>query len=318
MHILLARGGLNVMTLLGTFPSGIAQGMIWGIMALGVYITFRMLDIADLTVDGSFTTGGAVAVVLITSGVNCWLALAAATLAGLIAGLVTGILHTRLGIPAILSGILTQFALYSINLAIMGFSANRAVSVDRYALSISSRYINAALITGTLIAVALVSVLYWYFGTEHGSAMRATGNNPDMSKALGININSMKVIGLAISNALVAFSGGLMAQYQGFADINMGRGAIVIGLAAVIVGEVFGEMLLKKRMNFYGRLLSVVSGGIIYYLVVCVALWLKINSNMLKLMTAIIVIVFLAVPYLQSVSRASFKKAGKNSVKEIQ
>ncbi|MGM9976570.1 MAG: ABC transporter permease [Bulleidia sp.] len=318
MHILLARGGLNVMTLLGTFPSGIAQGMIWGIMALGVYITFRMLDIADLTVDGSFTTGGAVAVVLITSGVNCWLALAAATLAGLIAGLVTGILHTRLGIPAILSGILTQFALYSINLAIMGFSANRAVSVDRYALSISSRYINAALITGALIAIALVSVLYWYFGTEHGSAMRATGNNPDMSKALGININSMKVIGLAISNALVAFSGGLMAQYQGFADINMGRGAIVIGLAAVIVGEVFGEMLLKKRMNFYGRLLSVVSGGIIYYLVVCVALWLKINSNMLKLMTAIIVIVFLAVPYLQSVSRASFKKAGKNSVKEIQ
>ena len=318
MHILLARGGLNVMTLLGTFPSGIAQGMIWGIMALGVYITFRMLDIADLTVDGSFTTGGAVAVVLITSGVNCWLALAAATLAGLIAGLVTGILHTRLGIPAILSGILTQFALYSINLAIMGFSANRAVSVDRYALSISSRYINAALITGALSAVALVSVLYWYFGTEHGSAMRATGNNPDMSKALGININSMKVIGLAISNALVAFSGGLMAQYQGFADINTGRGAIVIGLAAVIVGEVFGEMLLKKRMNFYGRLLSVVSGGIIYYLVVCVALWLKINSNMLKLMTAIIVIVFLAVPYLQSVSRASFKKAGKNSVKEIQ
>lgn len=318
MHILLARGGLNVMTLLGTFPSGIAQGMIWGIMALGVYITFRMLDIADLTVDGSFTTGGAVAVVLITSGVNCWLALAAATLAGLIAGLVTGILHTRLGIPAILSGILTQFALYSINLAIMGFSANRAVSVDRYALSISSRYINAALIAGALIAVALVSVLYWYFGTEHGSAMRATGNNPDMSKALGININSMKVIGLALSNALVAFSGGLMAQYQGFADINMGRGAIVIGLAAVIVGEVFGEMLLKKRMNFYGRLLSVVSGGIIYYLVVCVALWLKINSNMLKLMTAIIVIVFLAVPYLQSVSRASFKKAGKNSVKEIQ
>ena len=318
MHILLARGGLNVMTLIGTFPSGIAQGMIWGIMALGVYITFRMLDIADLTVDGSFTTGGAVAVVLITSGVNCWLALAAATLAGLLAGLITGILHTRLGIPAILSGILTQFALYSINLAIMGFSANRAVSVDRYVLSVSSRYINSALITGIVIAVALVTALYWYFGTEHGSAMRATGNNPAMSKALGININTMKVIGLALSNALVAFSGGLMAQYQGFADINMGRGAIVIGLAAVIIGEVFGEMLLKKKMNFYGRLLSVVTGGIIYYLVVCVALWLKINSNMLKLMTAVIVVIFLAVPYLQSVSRASFKKAGKNSLKEVQ
>ena len=317
MHILLAKGGLNVMTLLGTFPSGIAQGMIWGIMALGVYITFRMLDIADLTVDGSFTTGGAVAVVLITSGVNCWLAIAAATIAGLIAGLVTGLLHTSLGIPAILAGILTQFALYSINLAIMVFSANKAVPVDRYSIAVSSRYINAALLTCLVIAIVLVAILYWYFGTEHGSAMRATGNNPDMSKALGININTMKVIGLALSNALVAFSGALMAQYQGFADINMGRGAIVIGLAAVIVGEVFGEMLLKKRMNFFGRLLSIVTGGIIYYLVVCIALWLKINSNMLKLMTAIIVVVFLAVPYLQSLSHASFAKAGKNSLREV-
>ena len=297
MHILLARGGLNVMTLLGTFPSGIAQGMIWGIMALGVYITFRMLDIADLTVDGSFTTGGAVAVVLITSGVNCWLALAAATLSGLIAGLVTGILHTRLGIPAILSGILTQFALYSINLAIMGFSANRAVSVDRYALSISSRYINAALITGALIAVALVSVLYWYFGTEHGSAMRATGNNPDMSKALGININSMKVIGLAISNALVAFSGGLMAQYQGFADINMGRGAIVIGLAAVIIGEaIFGRIF----RNFALTLLSVGFGAVIYYLVLQVVIWLGVDTDLLKMFSAIVVAIFLAIPYWKS------------------
>lgn len=317
MHIVLARGGLNIMNLLGTFPGGIAQGMIWGIMALGVYITFRMLDIADLTVDGSFTTGGAVAVVLITGGVNCWLALLCSVIAGLIAGFVTGILHTKLGIPAILAGILTQFALYSINLAIMGFSANRAVSVDKYSLATSSRYITPSLIIGLVISIVLVSILYWYFGTEHGSAMRATGNNPDMSKALGININSMKVIGLALSNGLVAFSGGLMAQYQGFADINMGRGAIVIGLAAVIVGEVFGEMLLRKHLNFYGRLCSIVCGGIIYYLVVCVALWLKINSNMLKLMTAIIVVVFLAVPYLRSLSHSSFKKAGKNSIKEI-
>lgn len=305
MHILLARGGLNVMTLLGTFPSGIAQGMIWGIMALGVYITFRMLDIADLTVDGSFTTGGAVAVVLITSGVNCWLALAAATLAGLIAGLVTGILHTRLGIPAILSGILTQFALYSINLAIMGFSANRAVSVDRYALSISSRYINAALITGALIAVALVSVLYWYFGTEHGSAMRATGNNPDMSKALGININSMKVIGLAISNALVAFSGGLMAQYQGFADINMGRGCIVIGLAAVIIGEAVFAFF----HNFAAKLLAVTLGSVIYYFVYNVVIWLGIDADLLKLLSAIVVAIFLATPYLRS--KYMPKKAAK-------
>ena len=317
MHILLARSSLNVMTLLGTFPSGIAQGMIWGFMALGVYITFRMLDIADLTVDGSFTTGGAVAVMLITSGVNPWLALIAAFIAGLLAGLVTGLLHTKLGIPAILAGILTQFALQSINLAIMGFSANKPVSVDKYALETSSRYISSALVIGLFISVILVSLLYWYFGTEHGSAMRATGNNPDMSKALGININTMKVIGLSLSNGLVAFSGGLMAQYQGFADINMGRGSIVIGLAAVIIGEVFGEMLLRKHLNFYGRLYSVVCGGIIYYLVVCVALWLKINSNMLKLMTAIIVVIFLAVPYLRSLSHSSFSKAGKNSLKEL-
>lgn len=297
MHILLARGGLNVMTLIGTFPSGIAQGMIWGIMALGVYITFRMLDIADLTVDGSFTTGGAVAVVLITSGVNCWLALAAATLAGLLAGLITGILHTRLGIPAILSGILTQFALYSINLAIMGFSANRAVSVDRYVLSVSSRYINSALITGIVIAVALVTALYWYFGTEHGSAMRATGNNPAMSKALGININTMKVIGLALSNALVAFSGGLMAQYQGFADINMGRGAIVIGLAAVIIGEaIFGRIF----RNFALTLLSVGFGAVIYYLVLQVVIWLGVDTDLLKMFSAIVVAIFLAIPYWKS------------------
>ena len=317
MHILAAHGSLNVLTLLTSFPSGIAQGMIWGVMALGVYITYRMLDIADLTVDGSFTTGGAVAVMLITSGVNPWLALLASFVAGLIAGAVTGILHTKLGIPAILAGILTQFALYSINLAIMGFSANKAVSVDKYALATSSRYISASLITGILISVILVSLLYWYFGTEHGSAMRATGNNPAMSKALGININSMKVIGLALSNGLVAFSGGLMAQYQGFADINMGRGSIVIGLAAVIIGEVFGEMLLRRHLNFYGRLCSVVCGGILYYLVVCVALWLKINSNMLKLMTAVIVVIFLAVPYLRSLSHSSFAKAEKNSMKEV-
>lgn len=318
MHILLARSSLNVMTLLNTFPSGIAQGMIWGFMALGVYITFRMLDIADLTVDGSFTTGGAVAVMLITSGVNPWLALLVSFIAGLLAGLVTGLLHTKLGIPAILSGILTQFALYSINLAIMGFSANKPVSVDKYTLATSSRYISSALVIGLVISIVLVTILYWYFGTEHGSAMRATGNNPDMSKALGININTMKVIGLSLSNGLVAFSGGLMAQYQGFADINMGRGSIVIGLAAVIIGEVFGEMLLRKHLNFYGRLCSVICGGIIYYLVVCVALWLKINSNMLKLMTAVIVVIFLAVPYLRSLSHSSFAKAGKNSLKEVQ
>lgn len=231
---------LSIGNLISSFPGGIAQGLIWGIMALGVYITFRMLDIADLTVDGSFTTGGAVAAMAILGGMNPWLALLLAFLAGLCAGTVTGLLHTLLGIPAILAGILTQFALYSINLAVMGFASNKAIGVDTYALSISSRYIVLAILTGAVIALVLIGLLYWYFGTESGSAMRATGNNPEMSKAQGININIMKVFGLALSNGVVAFAGALMAQYQGFADINMGRGSIVIGLAAVIIGEVIG------------------------------------------------------------------------------
>ena len=219
-------------------PGGISQGIIWGIMALGIYITFRLLDVADLTVDGSFTTGGAVTVMLILAGWPAWAALLAALLAGLLAGFVTGMLHTKLGIPAILAGILTQFSLYSINLHIMGMAANKAVSVDKYHLLLSSRNIPAAILTGLVIALALVSVMYWYFGTEQGSSIRATGNNPAMSRALGINIDNMKVLGLSLSNGIVALSGGLLAQYQGFADINMGRGAIVIGLAAVIIGEV--------------------------------------------------------------------------------
>ena len=235
-------------------PGGIAQGLIWGIMALGIYITFRLLDVADLTVDGSFTTGGAVTVMLILAGWPAWCALIVATLAGLLAGLVTGLLHTKLGIPAILAGILTQLALFSVNLHIMGMSANKAVSVDKYRLVLSLRYVPAAIVTGLLIALALVSILYWYFGTEQGSAIRATGNNPAMSRALGINIDNMKLIGLSLSNGMVALSGGLMAQFQGFADVNMGRGAIVIGLASVIIGEVIGSALLGKRMNFYGTL----------------------------------------------------------------
>ncbi len=314
-YIMMARG-LDITKLFAAFPGGIAQGILWGLMALGIYITFRMLAISDLSVDGTFSTGGAVAVVLILGGMNPWLALLCAFLAGMAAGTVTGFLHTVLGIPAILSGILTQFALYSINLAIMGFSANKAISVDRYALAISSRFTVSAIVTGLVIAILLIGVLYWYFGTEHGSAMRATGNNPEMSKAQGININSMKVIGLALSNGIVAFSGGLMAQFQGYADVNMGRGAIVIGLAAVIIGEVLGEAFLRKRLNFAGRLTFVVVGGIVYYLVIVTVLWLHLNTNLLKLFTAIIVAVFLGVPYLRGLSKASFQKAGKNSLKE--
>lgn len=302
---------LNVLNLFKNVPGGVAQGIVWGIMALGLYITFRLLDIADLTVDGSFTTGGACTVMLILAGYPAWFAILVAIIAGLLAGTCTGVLHTKLGIPAILAGILTQFALYSINLHIMGMAANKAVSVDKFVLLISSRNVNRAIVIGIIATIIIVTILYWYFGTEQGSAIRATGSNPAMSRAQGINIDNMKVLGLALSNGLVALAGGLMAQYQGFSDINMGRGAIVIGLAAVIIGEVIGEVLLRKHLNFYGRLLFVVIGGIIYYLVVVIVLWLKLDSNDLKMFTALIVALFLAVPYLRKQSKSSFKKAGK-------
>ena len=308
---------LNINTLFASFPSGLAQGLLWGIMALGLYITFRMLNFADMTVDGTFTTGGAVTVMLIIAGWQPWIAVLVAFFAGLLAGLVTGILHTKLGIPAILAGILTQFALWSVNLAIMGFSANKDISVNTYSLAISSRYVPHAILTGFITAALTVAVMYWYFGTEHGSAMRATGNNPEMSKAQGIDINTMKMVGLALSNGLVALSGGLMAQYQGFADINMGRGAIVIGLAAIIIGEVVSDIIAGKHSNFAIRLGFIVIGGILYYLVIQIVLWLRLNSNLLKLFTAIVVAIFLAVPYLISVSKVSFSKAHKNSIKEL-
>ena len=302
---------LNVLKLFRSMPGGIAQGLIWGLMALGLYITFRLLDIADLTVDGSFTTGGAVTVMLVLAGWPAWAALIVAVLAGLLAGLATGLLHTRLGIPAILAGILTQLSLYSINLRIMGMSANKAVSVDKYRLLLSSRHITASILTGAVFALILVSIYYWYFGTEQGSAIRATGDNPAMSRAQGINVDSMKVLGLAFSNGVVALSGGLMAQYQGFADINMGRGAIVIGLAAVIIGEVIGGALLRKYINVFVTLCFVVIGGVLYYLVIVIVLWLKLNSNDLKLFTAVVVALFLALPNLRGQRRSSFAKLKK-------
>ncbi|MEE3486601.1 MAG: ABC transporter permease [Bulleidia sp.] len=310
---LIQVSSLSVATLFRSFPAGVAQGIIWGIMAVGVYITFRLLDVADLTVDGTFTTGGAVTVMLIIAGWNPWAAMLIAFIAGLCAGAVTGLLHTKFGIPVILSGILTQFALYSINLAIMGMSANKAINVDRYALAVTSRNIPATIIIAGILAIVLIAVLYWYFGTENGSAMRATGCNSEMAKAQGINISTMQVSGLALSNGLVALSGGLMSQYQGFADINMGRGSIVIGLAAVIIGEVLARALLSRHMNFFLTLLFTVIGGIIYYLVMDLVLWFNINSNYLKLFTSLIVAVFLTVPYLQDKARSSFSKAGKRS-----
>ena len=315
MSIAAYFSSLSLLKLLKNVPGGVAQGLIWGLMALGIYITFRLLDVADLTVDGSFTTGGACTVMLILAGWPAWAALLVALIAGLLAGFCTGMLHTKLGIPAILSGILTQFALYSVNLHIMGMAANKAVSVDKFNLVLSSRNIPSAIITGLIIAAVLVALAYWYFGTEQGSALRSTGDNAAMSRALGINIDNMKVLGLSLSNGVVALAGGLMAQYQGFADINMGRGAIVIGLAAVIIGEVLGRAILGKHLNFLGTLSFTVLGGVLYYIVVVIVLWLKLNSNDLKLFTAIIVAVFLAVPHFRDRAQNSFRKNKKKEVK---
>ena len=302
---------MSIASLFSAMPGNVAQGIIWGIMALGVFMTYKLLNFADLTVDGSFATGGAVTVILVTSGWSVPSALVMACIAGILAGMVTGILHTVLGIPDILAGILSQIALYSINLNIMGGKANVAVSVDRYNLLISLRFVPRTIVIAALFAIVLIALMYWYFGTSQGCAIRATGSNPAMSRAQGININLMKVITLALSNGVVALSGGLMAQYQGFADINMGRGAIVIGLAAVIIGEVLGHALFGKRMNFIIRMLFVVLGGVVYYIVIGIVLWLRMPTNDLKLFTAIIVAIFLAVPYLRGQAKSSFRKAAK-------
>lgn len=302
---------MNVLSLFRAMPGSVAQGLIWGIMALGVYITFKILNFADLTVDGTLGTGGAVAVMLILNGFPPSVALIFAFAAGILAGLVTGILHTVLGIPDILSGILTQIALYSVNMNIMGRS-NQAVSVDKYNLVVSLRYIPAAIVATILFLVVIIGVLYWYFGTEQGFTIRATGCNPNMSRAQGINTNFAKVLALVISNGLVGLAGGLYAQYQGNSDVNMGRGAIVIGLAAVIIGEVLGEAIFGKRLNFIGRLAFVAIGAIIYYVVIAFVLWLGLPSEDMKLFSAIVVAIFLAIPYLRGKSKTSFKRAAKN------
>ena len=298
---------LSPLALLRSLPGACAQGLIWGLLALGVYITYKLLDFADLTVDGSMATGGAVAVMLIRAGMNPWLALIFAFLAGMAAGFITGMLHTALGIPGILASILTQISLYSINLNIIG-SSNQAVSVDKYSLVVSLRYISDStaskirmFTTCILFCVVLVAILYWYFGTEQGHAIRATGCNRQMARAQGINTDFHTVLALMISNGLVGLSGGLYAQYQGAADVNMGRGAIVIGLAAVIIGDVlFGKMCAGKKIAFAYTLLSVIAGAILYYLVLSVVLWLKFPSDDLKLFSAIVVAIFLSIPYLKA------------------
>lgn len=278
---------------LGSLPGAAAQGIIWGIMAIGVYLTYRILDFADLTVDGSFGTGGAVLVMCTLNGMNIYVALLLAFAAGCLAGLATGIFHTVFGIPPILAGILTQLALYSINLDIMGKS-NQVISVDKYNLLVSLRFINKSIVVGLIITAITIAVLYWFFGTELGHSIRATGNNQNMSKANGINTNVNKVIALVLSNGIVALSGALLAQYQGFADINMGRGAIVIGLAAVIIGEVIFGKIFK---NFALRLLSAVIGGVIYYIVITFVIAVGLPANDLKLFSALVVAVFLGIPY---------------------
>ena len=293
-----------LLSLLNALPGAVAQGLAQGIMAIGVYITYRILDVADLTVDGSFATGGAVCVMLIRGGVDPWLALLCAVFAGMLAGLVTGVFHTRCGIPAILAGILTQLSLYSINLRIMGGKANQAVSIDKYPLLVSQRYVRDfapldALVKNPLplllvFTAAVIALLYWFFGTEKGSSLRATGANPHMARAQGINTDSNIVLGLMLSNGLVALSGALFAQYVGSSDVQVGRGAIVIGLAAVIIGEVvFGKLFI----NFGLKLFAVSIGAIIYYIVLQVTLQLGLSTNDLKLVSALIVAVFLAIPY---------------------
>ena len=279
---------------LGSMPGAVAQGIIWGIMAMGVYITFKIMDIADLTVDGSFATGGATLVVCVAGGMNTALAMVIAFAAGCLAGLVTGLFHTKFGIPAILAGILTQLALYSINLRIMSQKANVPLSVDKYNLIISLRDIPQTLIVSTIFVIVIIAVMYWFFGTELGHSLRATGCNQSMARANGINTDTNKIIGLVLSNGLVSLSGALLSQYQGFADINMGRGAIVIGLAAVIIGEVIFSKLFK---NFALKLLSAVIGGIIYYIVITLVLQMGLNANDLKLLTALVVAIFLGIPY---------------------
>ena len=294
-------------------PGAIAQGLIWGIMAIGLYITYKVLDYSDLTVDGTMATGGAVCIMLMINGVNVWVALICSVIAGMLAGLVTGLFHTAMGIPPILAGILTQLSLYSINLTIMGGKANQAVSVTKYDLIVSSRYVRELSIQNpifiTLIfIVVLIAILYWFFGTELGCSLRSTGANEAMSRAQGINTSLSKILGLMIANGIVALASAMYSHYQGFVDVNMGRGAIVIGLASVIISDViFGRLF----SNFALKLFAVALGAVIYYIVIQIVLWLGLDTNLLKLLSALIVALFLALPYWKGKFYSS-RKGGRS------
>ena len=294
---------MDIFNYLRALPPAVAQGMIWGIMAIGVYITYKILDIADLTVDGSICTGAAVCAVLMSRGFNVWVALLGALIAGMLAGLITGIFHTFMGIPAILAGILTQLMLWSVNLKLMGLgfdpirssASNLALPAKKYDLLVSQLDINHTIIVLELICIVVIALLYWFFGTEYGSSIRATGANLAMSRAQGINVDNRKIFGLVLSNGLVAFSGGLLAQYQGNADANMGKGAIVIGLAAICIGDALFSWLCRN--NFALKLIAVVLGGIVYYIVYATVIYLGLDSNYLKMLSALLVAFFLAIPY---------------------
>ncbi len=284
------------MGFLNAIPGAVAQGLIWGLMAIGVYISYKILDIADLTVDGSICTGACVAGVLITNGVPAWVAVIAAFIAGAVAGTVTGLLHTFMGIPSILAGILTQLMLYSVNLKILGGKSFLLVDSRSHTLMLNQINNPMAILVAGLIIAALIVVLWLFFYTEFGLTLKSTGDNPDMSRAQGVNVNFNKVLGLAISNGVVALAGSLLTQYQGFADINMGRGAIVIGLAAIFIGL---SVSLKIKPNFVVSLIGVVGGGIVYYLVYTFVIILGLDTDLLKMLSALVVAIFLAVPYLK-------------------
>ncbi len=300
---------------LSALPAAVAQGIIWGIMAIGVYITYKVLDVADLTVDGSICTGAATCAVMITAGMPMWAALLAAVAAGMLAGLLTGIFHTFMGIPAILSGILTQLVLWTVNLKIMG-RPNMPLSSRQFELLIDRLDLNRTIIILEILAIALIALLYWFFGTEFGASLRATGANPHMSCAQGINISYTKIFGLILSNGIVALSGALLAQYQGTADINMGKGAIVIGLAAVIIGEALFGFLCKN--NFALKLIAVVLGGIVYYIVYTTVIYIGFDADLLKMLSALVVAFFLAVPYWKKKYFSNALAAEKREKKQLE
>lgn len=301
--------------LLNAIPGALAQGLIWGVMAIGVYITYKVLDIADLTVDGSLCTGAAVCTMLLLAGHSPWIAMLCAVLAGLLAGTVTGLLHVLLGIPPILAGILTQMVLWSVNLKILG-KANQALPARSIDVLLTQMNIPAALPVLLGWAAVLVTLLVLFFSTELGCALRATGCNPVMSRAQGVNTGLMKVIGLALSNAVVAMSGGLLCQYQGYTDVNMGRGAVVIGLAAVVIGQ---AVLGRHGGHMAAQLGGVVLGAVIYYIVYQVIIFAGFDTDLLKMFSAVVVAVFLGVPHVRDQIRTNshIKKGGSRHAENV-